>query len=243
MLTYAVDARREVTIPGDTAATLQFCASHWIRCYHEAVQSHGGFFVALSGGSTPKALFSLLTSPKWASQINWSLVHLFWSDERSVPLDHLDSNYHMAMQAGLLQMPIPPSQIHPMITQGDIEQRAQEYEQLLQATGQLDLVMLGMGEDGHTASLFPGQEEPTLEKLVIAQYVLAKQSWRMSLTFTCINQARHIALYVLGSSKKDMVQKALQKEPLIYPVQKVGSSSHKALWILDEEAADLLKRT
>ena len=182
------DERRDLIVPGDQDKTLSFCVEHFIAICSRAIQDHGQFFVALSGGSTPKALFERLCRPPYASQINWQKVHLFWSDERSVPPDDKESNYHMAMEAGLKNMPIPPSHIHRMHAEKEIEQHAKAYEEtILHVLGDspFDLIMLGLGEDGHTASLFPNTEGlNNQDSLIIANYVPQKSTWRMSMTFS-----------------------------------------------------------
>jgi 6-phosphogluconolactonase len=239
-----LDERRKLIIPGETQLTIIFCVEHFILLAKQAIKERGAFFVALSGGSTPKAIFELLTHPPYDQMVEWGKIHLFWSDERSVPPDHPDSNYHMAMQAGLSKMPIPEAHIHRMCAEEKIADHAAAYEQkivkALNGRG-FDLVMLGMGEDGHTASLFPHTEGLKVEnRQVIANYIPDKKTWRMTLTFDCINQAENIAIYVLGSAKKNMLVKVLFSHDQWehYPVQRVGTPTHRALWIADVAAAE-----
>jgi 6-phosphogluconolactonase len=240
------DERRNLIVPGDDQITLIFCVEHFIALSKLAIQDHGAFFVALSGGSTPKAIFQRLSTPPYDQMIEWNKVHLFWSDERATPPDHSDSNYHMAMQAGLGRMPIPKEQIHRMRAEEQIEENALTYEQTLLATLKnhpFDLIMLGMGEDGHTASLFPHTKALTVEnRLVVANFLPDKKIWRMTFTYPCINQASHIAIYVIGAAKKKMLAEVFfspdQFEHL--PIQKVGTPTHKALWIADQAAAEEL---
>jgi 6-phosphogluconolactonase len=215
----------------------------------QAIQNHQMFCVALSGGSTPKAIYQMLTSPPFSNEIDWSKVHLFWSDERSVPATHPDSNYHMAMEAGFAKMPIPSYQVHRMQAEDNIEEHAIVYEKtikdLLKGRG-FDLMMLGMGEDGHTASLFPQTEGLNSKaRWIIANFIPQKNTWRMSATFECINASQSIAIYVLGDSKKEKVVEVLLAKDTLqsFPVQRVGTKDHKALWILDENAAQLLLKS
>jgi 6-phosphogluconolactonase len=242
----AWDERREIIVPGDYSMTLIFCVEHFVNLSKQMIKDHGAFFVALSGGSTPKALFQHLSSPPYDHMVEWNKVHLFWSDERAVPPHHPDSNYLMAMQAGLEKMAIPQEQIHRMHAEEKIEENALAYEQEIAAALKgrpFDFVMLGMGEDGHTASLFPYTEGLNAEKrLVIANYIPEKKIWRMSFTFDCINQANHIAIYVLGAGKKEMLAEVLLSPNQFerYPIQRVGTSNHRALWIADEAAAQQL---
>jgi 6-phosphogluconolactonase len=162
-------------------------------------------------------------------------VFLFWSDERAVPLNHPDSNYHMAMEY-FGKLPIPPTQIFRMEAE---KGKAKEYEEKIERyVGKkhlFDLVMLGVGEDGHTASLFP--ETSALleeEKLVVMNDIPSKNTKRMTFTFPCIQGSRIIAIYALGAAKQDIVAKVLHA-PIIspYPASRLGTAERPALWILD----------
>ncbi len=235
---------QELLVPGDREATLTFAANHFIQTARQAIQNHKGFYVALSGGSTPKALFQLLSTPPLSEGIDWSKVHLFWSDERSVPPTHRDSNYAMAMHAGLENLPIPNHQIHRMVAETAIEENAQDYEKIIQKCvpkASFDLIMLGMGEDGHTASLFPGtQGLKEKQKLIIHNVVAQKNIARMTMTFPCINKARHIVVYVIGAGKAEVLSKLfIEKNP--FPIAKIGSPHNKALFIADTAATAHLR--
>lgn len=243
---YSFDERRDIAIPGDAKATLDFCVEHFIDLANQAIAQRGQFFVALSGGSTPKAIYQLLTDPLHRKRLNWQKIFLFWSDERCVPPYDPESNYRMAMDAGLERVGIPAQHIFRMQAEGDVDDGALVYEALIRNTVPdhcFDLIMLGMGEDGHTASLFPrthGLHAPG--RLVIANYISQKQVWRMSMTFDCINQARHPVLYVFGADKASKVKRVLSEpfEPIELPSQAIGTSDHKALWILDSGSGSLL---
>jgi 6-phosphogluconolactonase len=240
------DERRLLLIPGDYLSTLIFCVEHFIALAHKAIADHGIFCVALSGGSTPKAIFEHLCQPPYRAKVQWSKIFLFWSDERSVPPAHPESNYHMAMEAGFKDMDIPSSHIYRMRAEENIQENALRYEEQIRSVlkGQpFDLIMLGMGEDGHTASLFPHTEGLKVkDRLVIANYIPQKQTWRMTMSYGCINQARHIAIYVLGASKKEILKNVLKSADQFdnFPVQAVGTKENKALWIADEAAAALI---
>lgn len=236
------DSHRDLLIPGNAQMTLALCCEHWISLCKRAIEEHGAFFVALSGGSTPKAIFERITSPPYREMIDWSKVHLFWSDERAVPPDHPDSNYRMAMEAGLGKMRIPESQIHRMHAEEQIEDNARLYEKTIKEELKercFDLVMLGVGEDGHTASLFPGTQalDAPEERYVVANYLPDKKIWRMTFTFSCINRALHSAVYVLGASKKFILKQLFATDDGRFPAQRVGTAGRPALWILDEAAA------
>lgn len=239
------DARREILIPGNEEKTLTFAVEHWLTIAAEAIQDHGFFAVALSGGSTPKKIFQKLA--KLPDVIDWSKVYLFWSDERSVPPDDPDSNYHMAIEAGELKnLPLAPHHIFRMIAEENIEENAGAYERLIQeklGSHSFDLVMLGMGEDGHTASLFPDTKALHIKgRLVVANEVPQKNTWRMTFTYECINRARHIAIYVMGSDKAKMVKKVLtsQLDFDLFPSQNIGTAENPALWILDTQSSQNL---
>lgn len=236
-----IDERRNLVIGENVEATLSLAAGHFMEAYQKAIESHGFFAVALSGGSTPKALFSILTQTPYSDKIDWSKVQLFWSDERAVLPTDPDSNYHMAMQAGFSEVALPSSHIHRMVAEKDIQQNAQAYEELIRSklkTRGFDLVMLGMGEDGHTASLFPGTEGLKAEgKLVVANYIPQKSCWRMTLTYECINAASNIVIYVMGASKYTMLQAVLSENKGTYPIERVGTKERKALFIIDKAAS------
>ena len=226
------DARRDLIVLEDTAAAIAFATDHWLQCAAEAIKRRGRFTVALSGGSTPKAIYQALSSQQ---QIDWNDIYLFWSDERPVPPDHPDSNYHMAMEAGLKGL-IPTDQIYRMRAESDIERRAQEYEAQL-PPDLLDLVMLGVGEEGHTASLFPGTAALESKKLVVANFVPKLNSWRMTFTLRAINESRLAVIYALGAAKQPIVQKMVTDPKASEPASRVGTSQHRALWIVDRAAA------
>lgn len=238
------DDRRDLIIPGDADKTIQFSVEQFIAVGQTAINERGFFTVALSGGSTPKTIYQQLSDTKYRTRLDWKKVKLFWSDERCVPPTDPESNYHMAMKAGFATLGIPEQNVFRMPADDpDPTLAAQQYEKTILENvpqGIFDLVMLGMGEDGHTASLFPkthGLHPGT--RLVIANFIPQKSTWRMTLTFECINQAREIVIYVLGKSKAAMLKQVLNApfEPDSYPIQNIGTRTHKALWIADTEAA------
>lgn len=241
------DLRRDIAIPGDADKTIIFCAEQFIALAEESIAAHGIFTVALSGGSTPRAIYEKLASAEYSKKVDWAKVRFFWSDERCVPPDTPESNYYMAIQAGLSRLPIPQCNIYRMVAEGDVESEAEKYEELILNTaplGNFDLVMLGMGEDGHTASLFPRTHGlHSAERLVVANYIPQKNTWRMTLTYKCINAARYISIYVIGKSKAAMLEHVLKApyQPDELPIQRIGTPTHKALWIADAEAASCLR--
>jgi 6-phosphogluconolactonase len=237
---------RDLVVPGSRDETLTFCVKHFLGCAQDAIAARGQFHVALSGGSTPKAIFQRLGESPEAKKLDWSRVLVFWSDERAVPPNDPDSNYHMAMTSGLQLLPIPAANIFRMVAEESIEENALAYEKTILAKvpgGVFDLITLGMGEDGHTASLFPETEALNMHgRFVVANYVSGKKSWRMTFTFDCINAARCRCLYVMGQEKAGILADVfLNERQDIYPSQRVGTPEHRALWIADEAAASQMK--
>jgi 6-phosphogluconolactonase len=233
------DNRRQIAIPGDEAETIRFAAEHWIHTAKRAIQAHGRFAVALSGGTTPRAIFKKVTQDQ---TIDWSRVYLFWSDERAVPPNHPDSNYKMAMDSGFSQLSIPPSQIFRMCAESEIEKNAIGYEEKIHhhlGKHLFDLVMLGVGEDGHTASLFPNTEAlGEKRRLCVANHISEKKGWRMTLTFPCIQQSQLAVIYALGASKQEILPKVLNASILSsYPASAIGTAEKQALWVVDQTAA------
>lgn len=238
------DVRRKLIVPGDATETVAFAAAHFAHSAERAIQQHGRFAVALSGGSTPKAIFKELLA-NYKEEVDWSKVFLFWSDERAVGPDHPDSNYKMAMDHGFKQLPVPAAQIFRLKGEGDLQKNAEEYADLIKRkldSRLFDLVMLGIGEDGHTASLFPktsALEEHT--KLVVANEVTEKKNMRLTLTMACINKSEQAVIYAMGESKQAIVPLVLQAAILSpFPASNVGTAEHPALWVLDQAAARLL---
>ena len=240
------DLRRDVIIPGQEKETILFCVEQLLEIGKNAIQKKGVFTLALSGGHTPNAIFKELSQSKYQHALDWGKVLCFWSDERSVPPNDKESNYLNAMEAGLKNLPLNPAHIFRMKAEHDIEENALAYEELIRAkvpSLQFDLIQLGMGEDGHTASLFPHTHGlHTKDRLITANYVPEKATWRMSMTYECLHMAHAISIYVIGARKAPMVKRALlgPYDPDLLPVQRVGTPSHKALWILDEAAGQEL---
>lgn len=240
------DERRNIIIPGNLQEAISFSVDQFLELAKEETAS-GLFSVALSGGSTPKAIYKALSHDPRKNEIDWKKVLIFFSDERAVSPISSDSNYHMAMESGIGSLPIPKKNIFRMPAESEIEQNAKVYEaEILTHVPKksFSLVMLGMGEDGHTASLFP--ETHALHaagRLVIANFIPQKSTWRMTLSYECINSAKQISLYVLGKDKASMVNRVLTGPytPDLLPVQKIGTPENKALWILDTESASKLE--
>ncbi len=204
----------------------------------------------LSGGSTPRGVYSYLASPELAGKIDWSRISIFWSDERCVPPEHADSNFNLAYQSLIKQVPIDVDHIHRIRGEIDPIAAAQEYEAELASHGgntqnppSIDFLLLGMGEDGHIASLFPRSPAAGESK----RWVVAvphdspppPQVWRISVTFPLIFAASHVIVIVSGSNKAARVQQALYgdlTEPAL-PVQRLRQAPRETIWLLDQGAA------
>jgi 6-phosphogluconolactonase len=238
------DNRRILHLFPTRELLVRHVADDFIRIGNESIAERGTFAVALSGGSTPLALYQLLASEPYASAIDWTRVHLFWGDERCVAPDSPDSNYGAAMRAGLDRLPIPAEQIHRMRAEEHVEANALAYDELLRDTlpaGRLDLLLLGLGEDGHTASLFPHtQALDESHALCVANWVEQKECWRMTLSYPGIDLANRIWFLVTGSSKADILAEVLTDLSHQFPASRVGSSAHPATFMVDQEAAGLL---
>ncbi len=231
----------KVGICADAAGLARAVAERFVALAGEAVAARGRFVVALAGGRTPRAAYALLATDPFASRVDWARVHVFWGDERCVPPDHPESNYRMARETLLDQVPIPPARVHPI--QGDLPpaRAAVAYEEELGAVlgpeGRFDLVLLGMGSDGHTASLFPGT--PALEerdRAVVAVYVERLRAWRVTLTLPTINAARHILFVVSGAEKARALARVRAGEPL--PAGRVRPAGGGPTWLVDRAAAE-----
>jgi 6-phosphogluconolactonase len=219
-----------------------------------AVAERGRFWLALAGGRTPLLLYERLAKagptdprPPWAN------TFIFWSDERHVPPGHTDSNYRLAHEVMLAHLPIRAAQIHRIEgEQTDARRGADAYEQLIrglvpsdaQGTPRFDVILLGLGPDGHTASIFPAS--PALEdsmRLVMACWVASRQVWRITFTPRLINAARQVIFLVAGEDKAPALKATLEGEydPLTYPAQAIKPTDGSVLWIVDRAAASLLE--
>jgi 6-phosphogluconolactonase len=220
-------------------------AQHFVVRSVEAVAQRGLFTVALSGGSTPKSLYQILAN-QFRDQIPWLQTHFFWSDERHVPPDHPDSNYRMANEFMLSRVPVARSNVHRIRSENpDAADAAREYEEtLLELTKaslpQLDLILLGLGTDGHTASIFPGSEVLHEKKrLVAAPWVEKLNTYRITMTLPLLNNAASVLFVVSGKEKAGIVKEVLQG-PKGYPAQEVEPTKGELLWMLDKDAASAL---
>lgn len=241
-------ADREIILCRDAAELAQKAAEQWVVLAQQAIANSGRFTVALSGGSTPKTLYSLLASPEYRGRVDWLRVHLFWGDERCVPPDHPESNYRMVREALLGKIEIPPKNIHRMKGEISPEEAAASYEvELAQffhldpgALPRFDLVLLGLGEDGHTASLFPGSaalQETT--RLVTTAYVERLHAHRLTLTLPVLNAAAQVSFLISGASKTTKVQEILGAgaAQVDYPAARIAPADGRLTWFITQDAA------
>ena len=216
----------------------------------EAVATRGVARIAISGGSTPQASFKLLADPSgpYANTVPWDKLQLFWVDERCVPPDHPESNYGVCKSLLLDNVAIPPANVFRMEGELDPEEAASRYESFLRNSMRLegaesptfDLLFLGMGDDGHTASLFPHTEGlEVFNRLAIANHVPQKDTWRITLTWPVINQATEVVFEIAGEAKTDVLAEVLTgpREPERLPSQLIRPANGKLLFLLDEAAA------
>jgi 6-phosphogluconolactonase len=227
-----------------TNALTHSAAAHIITLAQKAMDARGRFSIALSGGSTPKPVYEQLAAQK--ARLDWSKVHLFWGDERCVPPNHPNSNYHMAHQALLRYIDHECGNIHRMRGEIDPHAAAQQYETplrtLVEANGlpRFDLILLGMGDDGHTASLFPHTTALNqTERWCVANEVAQLQTWRLTLTAPVINQARQITFLISGEKKAAPLYEVLHGEhnPQEYPSQLIKPTDGQLTFLVDRAAA------
>lgn len=240
----------DVVILPDPEALAVKAARIFVDSAVEGIGSRQRFSVALSGGSTPLTLYRLLAEEPYREQIPWSGTHLFWGDERSVPSDSHGSNYYQAHRALISQVPIPADNVHRIAGELEPAAAARAYDHQLQEffcgpLPRFDLVLLGLGEDGHTASLFPSSPVPDEKMLVVAAtaFYQDRPSERVTLTPKAINTARHALFLVTGSAKAAIVRAVLEGPKGQYPAQRIRPTAGQLTWLLDEAAASLLSRT
>lgn len=233
----------------DPEALSHGAAQLFVRVAQDSLAARNRFGVALSGGGTPRRTYELLAQSPYRDEVDWQRVHIFWGDERCVPWDDPRSNARMAYQAWLNHVPLPQSQIHPIDCTQAPAGAARRYEALLReffggGPPRLDLVFLGLGENGHTASLFPGDPVLSERERWVAPVLVAEQNLpRLTLTAPLLNQAREVVFLVSGAAKASVVQEVLQgpRDPWRLPAQLIQPEPGELHWLLDQAAAGALK--
>ena len=240
----------EVRTYPDAVSLARAAAEDFVTLAAEAVAVHGQFVVALSGGSTPRATYTLLASDEFAARVDWSHVHVFWGDERCVPPEHPESNYRMAHEALLDRIPILAENVHRVHGELEPEAAAEAYAAELRTFlgttwPRFDLVLLGMGDDGHTASLFPNSaalHETARPVVAVTAYYQDRPVHRVTLTLPAINATRQILFLVTGAAKAKILQAVLEGPEGPYPAQQIRPTSGHLAWLVDVEAVSRLKR-
>jgi 6-phosphogluconolactonase len=237
---------REIIICRDIGELSRKAAEQFVALARQAIAAHGRFSVALSGGSTPKALYSTLATAEFNLQLAWRQIHLFWGDERCVAPDHAESNFRMVKESLLSKILIPAENVHRMIGELEPAAAAAAYETELRQFFSLsakqlprfDLILLGLGEDGHTASLFPQSSALNeTERLVATTYVEKLDAHRLTLTFAVINNAAQITCLIAGQSKAAIVKKILTTEKCDYPAARIRPENGQLIWLVTQDAA------
>ncbi len=222
------DSKGDIVVLADAAAVSHHVAE-WLL--EKALAKQGAFALGLSGGSTPKTLYELLATNPFRDRFPWDRTHVFFGDERFVPPDHPDSNYRMAREAMLAHVPIPDAQVHPWQTSGDPEHSALHYADTLKrfygsdtldpARPLFDVQLLGLGEDGHTASLFPGVAALQERMAWTAAVIGAKPEPRLTLTYPVLDSAHAVAFLAVGAGKRDILARAIAGDPALPAVHVV----------------------
>lgn len=240
--------KREVIICRDADDLGRRSAAEFVGIAKKARRERGRFTVALSGGSTPRALYALLAAPEYNEEIGWPQVHLFWGDERCVPPAHADSNYRMVRESLLSKIQIPAANVHRIAGEKEPRVAAVEYERELVQFFQLsnaelprfDLILLGLGEDGHTASLFPGSDAlKETQRLAVANYVAKFNTHRLTLTLPVLNHGATVIFLVSGANKAPVVKEILGSDGQAprFPAEQVQLLDGRLVWLLTEDAA------
>ena len=234
----------------DNPEQLAFAAAErFVECAQRPDSGLARFTVALAGGNTPRRVYELLATEPFKSRVKWSEVYFFFGDERAVPPDHSDSTYAMVNQALISNVPIPAKNVHRIIGEGDTQENARLYEDQLKtffagaAWPRFDLVFLGLGEDGHTASLFPNSDALNEKsKWVVATRMELTKQDRITLTVPVFNHAARIIFLVTGEEKAMVLKQVLQPEPGSeqLPAQKIQPVNGTLEWLVDKAAASLL---
>ncbi len=231
----------------DTAEEVARAAAlRFVEAAREAVAARGAFSVALAGGSTPKRVYELLAGADFCGAVDWRNAHVFFGDERCVPPDDAESNYRMASEALLSRVPVPAQNVHRIEGVGDAAANASAYESEMRGLfgdvewPRLDHVLLGMGDDGHTASLFPGTDALNEGRLWAApNWVEKLGAWRVTLTAPAINSARDVLFLVTGAGKAGRLREVLRggRDPSRLPSQLISPAGGALSWYVDRAAA------
>lgn len=239
--------KSELRVFPDRTALARAAAVRFVEIAQASVALNQRFTVALSGGSTPEPMYRLLATPEYACQIDWRQTHLFWSDERCVPPNHPDSNYGLASRAFIDQVPVSMENVYRILGEEVPEAAAERYERELKGHFKVggprfDLILLGLGEDGHTASIFPGSTAAIESKrFAVAVQHPDSDQWRITLTLTAINESANVMFQVAGESKRNILKVVRSGATAQYEVPAIGVDPRDGavLWLCDQAASPL----
>lgn len=243
---------REIIICRDNDELSRKAAEQFVALARQASAARGRFSVALSGGSTPKALYSLLATGEFGERLAWRQIHFFWGDERCVPPDHAESNFRMVEESLLSKIPVSSKNVHrmngaiePAVTAATYEAELRQFFSSSQEKlPRFDLILLGLGEDGHTASLFPDSSALSeTERWVATTYVQKLEAHRLTLTLPVINNAAQITFLIAGQSKAAVVKKILASQDTNAPAARIKPADGKLSWFITRDAASDLAST
>jgi len=246
-----VSSHKEIIIVESADDLAKKGALIFFESAQKGVEQERPLAIAISGGSTPRGMHRLLAEKPFVSDTPWNKTHIFWVDERCVPADDPASNYGLAKKDFLERVPISPGHIHPMPGEVSPEEGAKIYQRALRAFFQLgqeahpifDLIILGVGKDGHTASLFPGQESVVAsEGWVVAVKGGDPNVYRLTLTYDVLNRGKEIIFLVSGKDKAPIVKTVFEESKARLPAQRIQPTQGKLTWLLDKEAASLLSK-
>jgi 6-phosphogluconolactonase len=247
--------QNDIQIFQNTEELAARAANYFVDLTTSKLRKKDSFRVALSGGSTPLSMYSILVQEAVRDRVNWEKVFFFWGDERYVPHDHPESNYGSAHQALFEHLPVPDNHILPINTENSPEQDALAYQETIKqhfevvdpqiSLPRFDLIYLGMGTDGHTASLFP--HSPALEHLdqwVVANHVEALDTWRITMTPTIINAAEYVIFLVRGIDKAERLNEVVNGpyKPAELPAQLIRPEYGQLIWLIDQAASSVLEK-
>ena len=242
-------SKPEIILTDDPIRLAETVAGIFRNTAKDCVTQKNLFTVAISGGSTPRDMHKLLAEEPYLSDIPWKKTHIFWVDERCVSVEDPASNFGLAKKDFLERIPIPLEQIHPMPGEFAPEEGAKKYQEEMEKVFQtkeenspvFDLIILGMGKDGHTASLFPGAKFPRAPgKWVITVKGGNPNVYRLTLTYDVLNRAKRVCFLVSGQEKASIVKTVLENKDARLPAQEIQPVKGELTWLLDKEAASLL---
>ena len=237
---------RRVQVFADASSLYSAAAEKICTILETAAKASDRVRFVLTGGTTPRPVYEMMARPPYRERIHWQRIDFFWGDERCVPPDHADSNYRMVRDALLVHVPVETDRVHRI--QGELEDREEAallYEAEIrheihgEQVPSFDLVLLGMGEDGHTASLFPGTTWDE-RRWVVSNFVPKLQSWRITMTPRILNQARHVIFITAGAEKAKALRGVLEDAQLDYPAKRIQPVAGALTWLADKAAASLL---